>query len=63
MIVLDREVAALAARLRARAGSVLLNGMPDTQADMRLAGRILERVLQDGLVFSHIRLDPDEPTP
>jgi len=57
MIVTDREIIALAARLRARATSVVLSDQPSLQNDMRLAARILERILQDGTVHGYIRLD------
>jgi hypothetical protein len=40
------EMSGLAARLRARAESVLLRDQPEQQSDMRTAGRLIEHLAQ-----------------
>ena len=56
VIISDAEIAALADRLVARADGPG-HGSAGGWADMRLAARILRRILADGTVHGFIRLD------
>jgi hypothetical protein len=50
------EIEALADRLRFRGSSAMLRALPETQAEMLLASRLLHRLLQSGVIYHAIEL-------
>jgi hypothetical protein len=51
------DVQELIERLRSRATSALLDDMPSTQSDLRLAASILQIVLERGMPVTHFHIE------